>query len=204
MTSTIPAALVGKRLAVCDVEGNGQNPPEIIECGLLTIDDEITTDNLRAWLIRPQQPVTAIVAKIHGITNDDVADCPAWPEVAPRIGGLLTDRVLVAHSATVEHRVLSAHLPHWRPPMVLDTLRLARQVWPGLDSYSLTNLSQYAALDTSAITEQEHHRARYDTWCAWQLLCVLIDHGRYDWPDLVKVAALSDFLPAEEPEGGPW
>lgn len=199
MTTSIPAALTGQRLVVVDVEGNGQQPPEIIEIAALPVDDEMTVDDMRCWLVRPQRKITPLVTrKVHGISNADVADSPPWSAVAPEIEDLLTDRTLVAHNASVEHRVLAAHLPTWTPPLVLDTLRLAKRVWPGLDGYGLDKL--IARADDAATIEQRHHRAAYDTWCAWRLLCLLLEHSDLDWIELVRAAALPGPTPPDAPQ----
>lgn len=203
MIREIPASLSGRPLAVVDVEGNGQQPPEIVEIAILPVDGAVTGADLRTWLVRPERPITSIVRRIHGISNEDVAQRPPWSAVALEVEPLLVGRTLVAHSAGVEHRVLGAHLPNWKPPMVLDTLRLAKHVWPGLDGYGLDKLIAHADLDTSGIPEQRYHRAGYDTWCAWQLLCVLVEHSDLDWNGLVKVAALPGFETADD-EGGLW
>ncbi len=188
-----------------DVEGNGQNPPEIIEISVLLVDGSTTPDALRSWLIWPQQPVTPIVTrKVHGISNADLADCPPWHEVAEEIGEALCGRVLFAHNANVERKALAAHLPDWNPPLILDTLRLAKKVWRGLDSYALDKLIERGQLDTSTVDGQGHHRAGYDTWAAWQLLCALITDGELDWAGLVAAAGLPEFVPKPEPEGGLW
>jgi DNA polymerase III epsilon subunit-like protein len=200
-----PKALRNQQLAVVDVEGNGQNPPEIIEIAVLLVDGPTTPDAVRSWLIHPQQPVTPIVTrKVHGITNADLADCPPWPEVAEEIDEALCGRVLVAHNAVVERKVLTAHLPDWNPPLILDTLRLAKQVWRGLPSYALDKLIERGQLDTTTVAGQGYHRAGYDTWAAWQLLCALITDGELHWPSLVAAAGLPEFVPKSEPEGGLW
>lgn len=209
MTASLPAALTGRQLAVVDVEGNGQQPPEIIEIAVLPVDHvdtEMSGEHLRSWMIRPERPINAIVTrKVHGISNDDVADCPPWSSVATEVEPLLTDHTLIAHNASVELNVLTAHLPDWKPPMVLDTMRLAKHVFPNLGGgYGLDNLVRAVELDTSGINEQRYHRAGYDTWCAWKLLLALIELGKVDWDRLVNVAALPGFLPPEEPKGGLW
>ncbi|MBF6357409.1 3'-5' exonuclease [Nocardia higoensis] len=130
----VPVPLRGREFAVVDVEGNGQTPPEIIEIAILPVSrDDVVVQEMRSWLIRPVRPITPVVTRtVHGITNGDVDGKPTWAEVSEQISGALTDRILVAHNANVERRVLSEHLPGWAPPMVLDTLRLAKAVWPGL------------------------------------------------------------------------
>ncbi|MEU6558615.1 3'-5' exonuclease [Nocardia nova] len=201
----IPAALRGRDIAVVDIEGNGQNPPEIIEIAILSVTGSaVTADDMRSWLVRPEQPITSIVTrKVHHISNKDVADSPPWPEVAPTIQAALDGRILVAHNAKVEHGVIRRHLPGWTPSMVLDTLRLAKKVWPELEGgYGLDKLIAHAALDTTAMKEHGYHRAAYDTWAAWQLLVRLAIDSGMDWPALVAAAAPPEFIP--EPEGGLW
>lgn len=205
MTDTLPAALDGQQLAVVDVEGNGQAPPEIIEIAVLVVDGGLVRgEDVRSWLVRPVAPISPVVARIHGISNGDVAHSPDWPTIAREVEPLISDCTLVAHNASIEHRVLDEHLPTWQPALVLDTLRLAKQVWPNLPGYSLDNLVRYAGLDTSGIDDQRRHRARYDTWCTWLLLAALVGDGGLTWPAVVQKAALPPFLSKHEPGGGLW
>lgn len=71
----IPAALHGHDIAVVDVEGNGQNPPEVIEIAIIPVAGTVVSPgDTRSWLVKPKNPITPIVThKVHGITNDDVA-----------------------------------------------------------------------------------------------------------------------------------
>ncbi|SHF64024.1 3'-5' exonuclease [Streptoalloteichus hindustanus] len=192
VNGSLPAALRGQKLAVVDVEGNGQQPPEIIDIAVLPVHGEATAEHLRAWMIRPERPINPLVTrKVHGISDKDVAHCPPWSTVAAEVEQLLTGRTLIAHNASVELNVLSAHLPRWKPPMVLDTLRLAKRVLPNLaGGYGLDNLLRVAKVDTSGVTEQRRHRASHDTWCAWTLLLTLIEIGGLDWERLVQASLL--------------
>lgn len=203
---TIPAALTGQRLAVVDVEGNGGQPPEIVEIAVLTLDEPVRREDVSTWLVRPLAPITSLVTrKVHGISNADVANCPTWSQVADEVADLLTDRILIAHNASVEHRVLGTHLPAWQPPMVLDTLRLAKHVWPGLPGYGLDRLIVHAGLDVEDDAGRRH-RADYDTWMTAGLLLALVEQSGLDWPGLVQVATLPGFDQSDEPDqrGGLW
>jgi exodeoxyribonuclease X len=206
MSTPVPSVLAGRDLVVVDVEGNGQQPPEIIEFAALPVGEAmVDAADMRSWLIRPQKAISPVVTRtVHGIRNAEVADCPVWSEVAPAVATVIDGRVLVAHGAHVEHRVIGTHLPEWQPPMVLDTLRLAKDVWPGLPSYSLEKLVAHADLDVTAVADQQSHRAAYDTWCAWQLLRALVDHVDLDWPSLIKVATLPGSVPPTGEQGGLW
>ena len=232
MTATSPALhlpdeLAGHELVVVDVEGNGQQPPEIIELAALplTTTRAATTEDLRTWLVRPAQPIASVVTrKVHGITDADVTDAPRWAEVAEEIAAHLSGRVLVAHHASVERRVIGAHLPGWSPPAVLDTLRLAKAVWPGLPGgYGLDRLATHAHLGPVptlpgptlpgpvAGPGSRRHRAGYDTWLTAALFLALLDvlaeRGDLTWAHLVTTAALPDpgVPPTADPEeGGLW
>ncbi|MFD3463791.1 exonuclease domain-containing protein [Nocardia fluminea] len=200
----IPNALRGIDIAVSDIEGNGCVPPEIIELAILTpTGDAVIADEMKSWLIRPRNAITPIVTRrVHGITNADVANSPLWADVAEEVDGLLADQILVAHNAAGDRRVLSAHLPMWEPPLVIDTVRLAKNVWPDLyGGYSLENLVRHAELDRDAIPGQRHHRAGWDAWATWQVLARLVDDSGYEWDQVIHAAALTEYLPKHEQVG---
>lgn len=209
----VPAALAGQRLAVVDVEGNGGQPPEIVEIAVLTLDKPVRRADVATWLVHPLTPITPLVTrKVHGISNTDVADCPTWAQVADDVAALLTGRILIAHNASVEQRVLTTHLPSWQPPLVLDTLRLAKHVWPGLPGgYGLDRLTAHADLATDLGVGKDaegtpgdradrRHRAGYDTWMTAGLLFTLVERSGLDWPAVVRVAALPGSDQSEEPD----
>jgi exodeoxyribonuclease X len=64
-----------RRYVVVDVEGNGQQPPDLVELGTVTVVDGIIGEP-RAWLFRPEAPITVIARRVHGISNQDVAQAP--------------------------------------------------------------------------------------------------------------------------------
>jgi DNA polymerase III epsilon subunit-like protein len=157
--------------AVVDVEGNGQRPPDLVEAACLPIDAG-QPGQLRAWLVRPPRPITALVTRIHGIRTADVADMPAVAEVAEDIRAALAGRVVVGHQVSVDASVLRRELPGWTPLATVDTVRLARTVWPGLPAYSLDALAEHAGLRTAG-TVAQRHRAGYDTELTAALFLVL-------------------------------
>lgn len=150
------------RFAIIDVEGNGQQPPEIVEIAILAMDGLTMAGPPRTWLVKPSQPITPIVTrKVHGIKNSDVDNAPWLAEIAAEVQAALDDRIPVAHNARIDHEVLSRQLPTWKPTIVLDTLRLARAMWPGLPSYSLDPLLTHARIDTTDV-RGDRHRAGFD------------------------------------------
>src|SRR6266516_32705 len=134
------------RYAVADVEGNGQQPPDLVEVAVLPITDGALAEPV-SWLARPPRPITRFAASVHRITDTHVADAPAFAEIEPDVRRALADRVLVAHNAHVDLGVLRRELRGWEPPKVFDTLKLARRLLPGQPSYKLGALVTALALD---------------------------------------------------------
>ncbi|MFF9313860.1 exonuclease domain-containing protein [Streptomyces sp. NPDC014748] len=189
-------------LFVVDVEGNGANPPDLVEVAALPVRaGRPDTSTAGAWLTRPRRPVTPFAARVHGLTNAVLAGEPGWEEIAGQVRQLLGTSWICAHNAHVDYRVLSAHLPQWRPAGVLDTLRLARATYPGLPKYSLDALIDHIAPDLSAAPAQRH-RATFDAFATAQLLLAMA--SRYESWDQLVAAAVPPGLPgAPEPEEDP-
>jgi DNA polymerase III epsilon subunit-like protein len=190
-------------LLVVDVEGNGTNPPDLVEIAALPLrDGRPDTTTAGAWLIRPERPVTARAASIHGLTNDLLADKPSWAELADLVGEFLGTAWICAHNAHVDYRALSHHLPKWEPAGVIDTLRLAKATYQGLDTYSLDSLIKHVGLDLSQAPRVGRHRAPYDAYATAQLLLTMASH--YETWDQLIAAAVPPGLPgAPQPEEEP-
>lgn len=149
------------RYAVVDVEGNGQQPPDLVELGLVSIVGGVigTPSN---WLVRPDRPIMPMARRVHGIRNEDVADAPQFADVQVDVLGALDGAVLVAHNAGVDVGVLQRTLSGWRCPEVFDTLKLARRLLPGRSSYRLGALVDAFDLAVGLPAGLTPHRATYD------------------------------------------
>lgn len=192
-TSTWP------ELLVVDVEGNGANPPDLVEVAALPIrQGRPDTSTAGAWLIRPPIAVTPFAARIHGLTNAVLADEPTWDTVAPAVAKLLGESWICAHNAHVDYRVLSRHLPSWRPAGVIDTLRLAKATWRDLPSYNLDALIARAELDLTQAPAQRH-RATFDAYATSCLFLALADTYP-TWEALITAAIPPGMPGAPEPE----
>ena len=100
------------RYAVADVEGNGQQPPDLVELAVLPITDGTIGEPV-SWLVRPPRPITRFATSIHGISGQDVASAPAFADIEHEVRRALADRVLVAHNAHVDVGVLRRELGGW-------------------------------------------------------------------------------------------
>ncbi len=149
------------RYAVADVEGNGQQPPDLVELAVLPITDGTISEPV-SWLVKPPRPIKYFATSIHGISGKDVASAPTFAGIKHEVRRALADRVLVAHNAHVDIAVLRRELGDWESPEVFDTLKLAKRLLPGQPSYKLGALVKALSLDDGMPPGLEPHRAAYD------------------------------------------
>ena len=149
------------RYAVADVEGNGQQPPELVELAVVPIADG-TIQAPSSWLVKPERPITHLASRIHGITMPDVAGQPAFSAIANEVRKALDAPALVAHNAHVDVAVLKRELDGWQAPEVFDTLKLARRLLPAQPGYRLGLLVRALNLAEGMPDDLTPHRATYD------------------------------------------
>jgi exodeoxyribonuclease X len=157
--------------AVVDVEGNGQTPQEIIELAVIPIRRGTVEERQHEWMIHPERPVTAQATRIHGISNAALAAKPRFPEIADEVIDALGECAVVGHNVAIDARLLQSKLLRWRPPLLLDTLRLARRVLPGRSSYALASLATELEVN---LVGAKLHRASVDAYVTAQLFLTLV------------------------------
>ncbi|GLZ30657.1 hypothetical protein Lesp02_28460 [Lentzea sp. NBRC 105346] len=175
---------------IVDVEGNGQQPPDLVELAAVPVINGVIGEPL-SWLVKPDAPIKHFATRIHGLTNKDVADCPSFDAITGNVLAALDADALVAHNAHVDLGVLTRKLPGWESPEVFDTLKLARRLVPGLDSYRLGNLVEAYSLAEGLPDDLSPHRATYDALVAARLFVLLA----------TKAASLEE-LRGQPPEKG--
>ena len=158
--------------AVVDVEGNGQQPPDLVELAVVPIRSGVIGEPA-SWLVRPSEPITHFATRIHGLKNEDVAGAPLFTDIADQVLAALDMPALVAHNAHVDVDVLTRKLAGWQPPEAFDTLRIARRLLPGLASYRLGALTSAFHLADGLPNGLSPHRAEYDALAAARLFLKL-------------------------------
>ncbi|MFH9351262.1 exonuclease domain-containing protein [Kitasatospora sp. NPDC017646] len=175
------------RVVVVDVEGNGAQPPDLVELAAVpVVNGSPVSASVRSTLVRPPRPISPMATRVHGITSQDVASAPSWPQIGERVRANLEGAWIAAHNAHVDYGVLSRHLPGWKPAGVLDTLRLARATYPQAAGYGLDALIELCGIDLSAVPGKRH-RAAFDAHAAALLLIHLAGHHA-TWTALLAAA----------------
>ncbi|WP_059006256.1 3'-5' exonuclease [Streptomyces specialis] len=157
---------------VVDVEGNGQQPPELVELAAVPIVGGVIGEPV-SWLVRPQRRITSFARGVHGISNDAVADAPTFTAITDEVRQALEHPALIAHNAPVDVSVLRRELGEWECPEVFDTLRLARRFLPQQDSHRLGSLVEAFTLADGLSPDLRPHRAAYDALVTARLFVLL-------------------------------
>ena len=179
---------------VVDVEGNGQQPPDLVELAAVPIVAGVVGEPV-SWLVKPELPIRNFAARIHGLTDKAVADAPAFDDVAAEVLKALDADALVAHNAHVDVGVLQRKLGDWDCPEVFDTLKLARRLLPDRPTYKLGALVEAFKLDKDLDESLVPHRATYDSIVTARLFLRLVN-GLDDRP------LTAEELRGDSPGGG--
>ncbi|MDW8229894.1 MAG: exonuclease domain-containing protein [Saprospiraceae bacterium] len=156
--------------AIVDVETTGGSAryERVIEVAVVLHDGRRVVDTF-STLLYPERSIPWNITRITGITDEMVADAPRFFEVARRIVEMTREAIFVAHNVSFDYGFLREEFARlgytFSCRQRLCTVRLARQVFPGLPSYSLDNLRAHFGIDS-----QRAHRALDDALATAQLL----------------------------------
>jgi DNA polymerase-3 subunit epsilon len=167
------APIASAEFIVLDTETNGLGGDacEMTEVGAVLVGGGELHERWSS-LVRPSAPLRRGIQRFTGITQAMVDDAP-WPEaVLPRLAELLEGRVMVAHNAPFDRRVLRQAFARvglaWPRPPVICTAALARTMLPLQRERKLTVLA-----DALGIEVRQAHRALADAETCARVLCAL-------------------------------
>ncbi len=174
--AVLTASLAALELVVLDTETTGLDVARdaIIElAGLRVRAGEVIEDGHFASLVNPGRPISAASAKIHGLSDAEVAAAPRFPEVmhafAEWAGALPLAGYMIGFDLAIMRAEHHRHGLRWQQPLALDVQGLARLVAPRLPEFSLEALAAW--LDISA---EGRHRALADARIAAHIFVKLV------------------------------
>lgn len=177
-------------LCVLDFESTGVvagYPNEPWQIGLVCLRDGVV-DSSSLWeqfmRIDPMRPFNPHAPGRHAQLREILADAPERATLLPALRERLNGDARVAHNCSTEQKMLRIIAPmhHFEP--WIDTLKLAREAWPGLASYALESLVETLRLQErieTLVPDRIAHDALYDAVAAAVLLERLCHEG---WGDL--------------------
>ncbi|MDY4032848.1 MAG: 3'-5' exonuclease [Pyramidobacter sp.] len=163
----MPLSIAETGFTALDIETTGLSPAlcGIVEIAALKIFPDGSQRPFQ-MLVDPGRPIPRDVSAIHGIDDAMVRGQPRAADAVAALVSFVGPSPLVLHNAPFDmsflNPVVRRQRLQWSSPAVFDTLKLSRQAFPGLNSYSLENLSRFFDFDAGG-----HHRALTDCrYCA--------------------------------------
>lgn len=164
-----------EEFVVFDIETTGLNSHtnEIIEIGAVKIKAGRIVDRY-SQLINPGRSIPYHITEITSITDEQVANEPKIDEVIGKFVDFIGDAVLVAHNAPFDmgfiKRDIKKYLNIDLQSSVIDTLQMARDLFPDLKKYGLGDLNK-----TLGLALEKHHRAVDDSQATANMFIIFLD-----------------------------
>ena len=153
------------REMILDTETTGLDPAEhrLVELACIELVNHLPTGRTFQRYLNPERAMTEDALRIHGLTDQFLADKPKFAEVADEFLEFVGDAGLVIHNADFDMGFINAELARLgRPPIerarATDTVTLARRKFPGQPA-SLDALCQRFGIDN---THRNLHGALLD------------------------------------------
>lgn len=153
-----------KNLICLDTETTGFNPEHdrIIEIGCVNITKGIANKTIFQQYINPLRSVPYSSVKVHGLTQEFLSQFKPFDEYIKEFLNFIKDATLIIHNATFDLKFLNAELQRINLPTIkneiIDTLTLARQMFPG-KKVNLEALKKYYEVKI----QRTHHGALIDS-----------------------------------------
>ena len=175
-----------EEFVVFDIETTGLNSHtnEIIEIGAVKIKAGRIVDRY-SQLINPGRPIPYHITEITSITDEQVANEPKIDEVIGKFVDFIGDAVLVAHNAPFDmgfiKRDIKKYLNIDLQSSVIDTLQMARDLFPDLKKYGLGDLNK-----TLGLALEKHHRAVDDSQATANMFIIFLDKYKEKGLEYIK------------------
>ena len=151
---------------VLDTETTGLSVAKghrIVEIGCIELENQIPTDKTFHCYLNPQRKVSEDAIKVHGYTDEFLADKKKFSDVVDDFLQFIQNKKLVIHNAEFDISHINNELKLIGKPViskdnVVDTLDIAREKFPG-SSISLDALCKRFRIDNS---RRKFHTALID------------------------------------------
>jgi DNA polymerase III subunit epsilon len=167
------APLARAEFLAVDTETNGLGGAscELTEVGAVLVGGGELHDRFSS-LVRTNMPLGRGIQRFTGITQAQIDAAPEPDQVLPHLAELLEGRILVAHNAAFDRRVLRDAFERigvvWSDPPVLCTVQLARRLLPLQRERKLAAVAGALGIDV-----EQQHRALPDAETCGRIFCAL-------------------------------
>ena len=179
---------------ILDTETTGLSTAEnhkIIEIGCIELSNQIPTNKIFHKYINPERSVSEEAYKIHGYTDEFLANQKTFSEISKDFLNFIKDKKIIIHNADFDLSFLNYELTLINQSVidkkqVVDTLEIARSKYPGSQN-SLDALCKRFNIDNS---RRDKHNALMDCHLLKEIYVNLLDQKE---PKLdLKVSGIID------------
>src|SRR3954452_16778456 len=166
-------SIQGAEYVCVDTETNGRpgDGCELTEVGAVLVGGGELHERFES-LVRVEHPLSRGIERFTGITQRMVDEAPPPEVVLPRLKEMVDGRVLVAHSASFDRRVLAQACERagieWTEPPILCTVAMARRFAPLARQRKLAPLAEALGIEVQGV-----HRALVDAETCARVFCAL-------------------------------
>ncbi len=155
---------------VFDLETTGFDPRQeaIIEIGAVRVRDGVIQPDHFCTFVDPQRPLSPKIVSLTGITDEMLVGAPSQEQAVRAFLDYAGGRPLVAHNADFDVSFLRQAAANFGipfEPTTVDTLSLARRLYPELKNHKLDTVAAHLRLGSF-----NHHRADDDAATAAGIL----------------------------------
>lgn len=161
---------------VFDLETLGFNALEgkIIEIGAVKIVEKRIVDRF-SELINPEEKIPQNIIELTNITDEMVKNALKIEKVLPKFLDFIKGSILVAHNADFDigflKQQVKKHLGEEFRPSFMDTLQMAKDIYPDFKQFGLGALSKRLGLSL-----ENHHRAVDDCQATGNMFLIFLNH----------------------------
>jgi DNA polymerase-3 subunit epsilon len=172
-SSLLDAPLATTEFLVVDTETNGLGGDrcEVTEIGAVLVGGGELHDRWET-LVPVRMPLSRGIQRFTGVTQDMVDAAPPAEATLPELAEQMEGRVLVAHNASFDRRVLAQAFSRagvaWPDPPTLCTVALARALHPLARQRKLAPLAESLGIEVETT-----HRALADAETCARVFCAL-------------------------------
>lgn len=162
-----------KSIVVLDFETTGLNiqHDRIIEIGAVRLENGSITDSY-SQLVNPDRALSSVVSDLTGIDDSMLRGMPSPAEATAQLLKFIGDSAIAAHNSSFDYGILQSELKRMNVEFscpVIDTLVLARSLYPELKSFRLGSLCKHLG-----VSLKNAHRAVHDAGATAQCLSIML------------------------------
>ncbi len=125
-------------------------------------------------LVNPCCPISPGASAVNNITNEMVKNAPKFDQIYQEFINFIDDGVIVGHNLSFDMSFFKEKIKKMGKPdlenSTLDTLRLARKIYPHFPSFKLTHLRRQFCIEA-----KDEHRALSDVIATAELLKIILE-----------------------------